>query len=184
MIRVCLISIGLLCLQNSFGQDSTYKNQNVLRVNFINPGIEYEHSISQVLKLNSNLGFGVSSSFPNTADIAYSNLFFLSPFLDIQFRAHYDAEDRIKRGKNVAYNAGNFFGFKFNGRGPDIKSDLVRSSNFDFYIGPIWGLQRNYDKLNILFDFGPVYYFDNEKNNGYYAMLELCIGYNIWTNDK
>lgn len=182
-MKTFLVSIILLLMQCSFAQDTTYGKQNVLRLNFINPGIEYEHSISKVLKLNSNVGFGVSAIFPNTAVMVYDKGFFFSAFLDIQFRAYYDTEDRIKRGRNVEYNAGDFFGFKFNGRGPDIKSDLVRSSSFDFYIGPIWGLKRNYDKLNILFDFGPVYYFDN-KYNGYYAMLELCLGYNIWAKNK
>lgn len=178
-----LILLGLVIVSSSFGQSSESGKQNVLRLNFLNPGIEYEQSITETSKLSANVGFGVSMSYPNTTSIQGHHAFFLSPFLDLHYKYIYNFDRRVRKEKNINFNAGDFIGLKFNGRGNSIKSDVVRTDNFDFSIGPTWGIQRSFNKINLLFDLGSVYYFDTHGNSGFYPiMLEFNIGFNIRTN--
>lgn len=185
-----LVLLGLFIVRLSFGQSTESGKQNVLRFNFINPGIEYEQSITEKSKISANVGYGVSMSYPNTTSFQYRHAFFLSPFLDVHYKYIYNFDRRVNKNKSINFNTGDFIGIKFNGRGNslDIKGKnsnpaLVRSDNYDFSIGPTWGLQRSFSKINLLFDVGPVYYFDTHGNAGFYPiMLEFNIGYNFRTN--
>lgn len=180
-----LILVDLFIVSLSFGQSPESRKQNVLRLNFINPGIEYEQSISEKSKLSANVGFGVSMSYPEITSIQYHNAFFLSPFLDIHYKCIYNFSRRVNKGKNINFNTGDFVGIKFNGRGKDVVSGSIRTGNLDFSVGPTWGVQRSFGRINLLFDLGPVYYFDTHGNSGFYpVMLELNMGYNIRTNKK
>ena len=69
-------------------------------------------------------------------------------------------------------------------RGESKNSELTRTDQVDFSIATTWGIQRNYKKINFLFDLGPVYYFDSKGNSGFYPiMLEFNLGYNIWKSE-
>jgi len=183
MKKALLILIGLFIINHSFGQGSENKKQNVLRLNLINPGVEYEYSISDKSKLSANIGFGVSMSYPNLTISQPGHAFFLSTFFDVHYKNMYNFNRRERKSKNVDFNAGDFIGLKLSGRGKGVNSELTRTDNIDFTIGPTWGIQRNFKKINLLFDLGPVYYFDTKGNGGFYPiMLELNIGYNILTN--
>tara|TARA_B100000683_G_scaffold12866_1_gene13546 strand:+ start:2544 stop:3098 length:555 start_codon:yes stop_codon:yes gene_type:complete len=168
----------------SFGQSSESQNQNVLRINFINPGIEYEYSISNKSKLSTNIGYGISMSYPKLTTIQPTHAFFIAPFIDLHYKTVYNSNKRKNKNKNVEYNAGDFIGLKFNGRGESKNSELTRTDQVDFSIATTWGIQRNYKKINFLFDLGPVYYFDSKGNSGFYPiMLEFNLGYNIWKSE-
>ncbi|MFO7658378.1 MAG: hypothetical protein R6W78_15070 [Bacteroidales bacterium] len=183
MKNAFLILIGLMIINQSFGQESEYQKQNVLRLNFINPGIEYEYSISDKSKLSLNVGFGVSMSYPDLTTIQPNHAFFMSTFFDIHYKNIYNFDRRKSNNKNVEFNAGDFIGIKINGRGKSVNSELSRTDNIDFSFGPTWGIQRNFRRVNMLFNLGPVYYFDTKGNGGFYPiMVELNIGYNILTN--
>lgn len=80
----------MFVFQHSFGRGNDYEKQNVLRLNFINPGIEYEHSISAKSKLSANAGFGVSISYPDLTIIQPDHAFFLSTFFDLHYKRIYN----------------------------------------------------------------------------------------------
>jgi hypothetical protein len=175
-----LVLVCLVITFHSFGQQNEYGKQNILRLNFINPGIEFEYSISERSKLSANLGAGASMSYPNLTAIQPNHAFFISTFLDLHYKNIYNFNKRKANNKNVAFNSGDFFGLKINGRGKTLFSDISRTDNIDFSFGPTWGVQRNFKKMNTLFNLGPVYYFDTKGNGGFYPiMIELNIGYNL-----
>lgn len=180
MRKAFLILLGLIITNQSFGQESEYKKQNILRINFINPGIEYEHSISEKSKLSANAGFGVSMSYPDLTTVQPSHAFFMSTFFDLHYKNIYNFNKRKSNNKNVEFNVGDFIGLKLNGRGKNVNSKISRTGNVDFSLGPTWGIQRNFERVNLLFNLGPLYYFDMKGNGGFYPiMFEINIGYNI-----
>jgi hypothetical protein len=153
----------------------------VLRFNFINPEIEYEHSLSEKSKLSANVGFGISMSYPELTNFQPDHTFFLSPFIDLQYKFFYNVDRRILKNKNVDYNSGDFVGIKFNRREREVNATLVRTDNIDFSVGPMWGIQRSFNKIHLLFNAAPIVYIDTKGNSGFYPiMLELNIGYNAW----
>lgn len=166
-----------------FGQKESNIRQNVLRLNLINPGVEYEQSLSKASKLSINAGYGVSMSYPELTIVQTNHAFFLSSFLDIHYKFIYNSDKRKEKGKSVDFNTGDFIGLKFNARGNDKRSEMVRTDNIDFSIGPTWGIQRSFKRIHLLFNAGPVYYLDTQGYAGLYPiMLELNIGYNVWRN--
>jgi hypothetical protein len=184
MWKTLFLLTALLSISYSFSQDNDSYKQHVLRFNIINPGIEYEHSISEMSKLSANIGFGTLMSYPNLTSFQASHSFFLSSFFDLHFKYIYNFNSR-KNNKNIELNSGDFIGLKLSGRGKTKNQLLTRTNNSDFSIGPTWGIQRNYKKINSLFNFGPVYYFDTKGNSGFYPiMLEFNIGYNFLVNKK
>ena len=182
MKKGLLFIIGLLIINQTFGQENYSKNQNILIINFINPGIEFEYSISDNSKIAINIGIGVSMSYPELTIIQPHNAFFTSTFLDLHYKNIYNFDKRKSNNRNIEYNAGNFIGLKLIGRGKSFNSTMTRTDNVDFTVGPTWGMRRNFNKINMLFDLGPVYYFDTKGNSGFYPiMFEINIGYNILT---
>lgn len=170
-----------LYISFSFGQNEDSLKYNIIRINAINPGIEYEHSFSKNSKLAANIGYGISMSYPELTVIQENHAIFLSPFLDVHYKFIYNLKWRMAKQKNVHHNTGDFVGLKFNSRGNSIGSGLIRTDTYDFSIGPTWGIQRNYGNMNLLFNLGPVYYFDTKGNQGLYPiMLEFNFGFNVW----
>ena len=155
--------------------------ESVLRFNLVNPGVEYEAKISQESTIAFNLGAGYGGSYKELTTSASGWLYMYSPFVDVQFKHFHNLESRIKKGRNITYNSGNFLGVRFLTRGKAFDSNFYRTSDYDFAVGPMWGLQRSYSRVHILFDIGVNYYFDGKGNGGITPMVELNIGYNLFS---
>lgn len=180
MKRTLLILTIFFITAYSYGEGHENTKRNILRFHFINPGIEYEHSITEKSKISVKSGYGVSMSYPNLTAIQPNHAFFISPFLNIHYKYIYNINKRQAKNKDVNFNSGNFWGFKHSINGPNLKSELNRTNNFDFSLGPTWGLQRNFYNFFMMFGMGPVYYYDTKGNSGFYPlMIELCIGFNL-----
>ena len=153
-------------------------NKHILRLIFINPGIEYEFSISEKSKISANIGYGILPAYPNTTAEQPKNTPLFAPFLDLHYTTIYNQNKRKQKNKSIEYNTGDFLGIKFIARGKNYDNGIVRTGNIDFAIGPTWGMQRVFKKISFLFDIGPQYYFDTKGNSGFYPiMFELNIGY-------
>ena len=92
MQKGLFIIIGLFIINQTSGQENDNKKQNVLIINFINPGIEYEYSISDNSKIALNIGIGVSMSYPDLTKIQPDHAFFTSSFLDLHYKNIYNYE--------------------------------------------------------------------------------------------
>lgn len=180
MKKICLAIAVLLLSTPLVAQTEGNLKQHVFRVNFLNPGVEYEHSLSVRSKLSANIGYGVSMSYPELTSSQKNHAFFLSPFFDVHYKNIYNLNARKGSGKPTAYNAGDFWGIKVAGRYKNSGSHLVRTDNIDFAVGPTWGIQRSFNRVHMLVNLGPVYYFDTKGNGGFYPiMAEFNVGYNF-----
>lgn len=161
-------------------QTEEFKLQKVLRVNALNPGIEYELPILKRVVVATNLGVGYGGSYKNTTEYTPSGwLYMISPFLDIEFKHLYSIDKRAKKGKKVNFNSSNYWGIRCLTRGKEIDSNFDRYDDWDCAIGPVWGLQRSIGRVHLLFDAGMSYYFDSERS-GVSPNIQLNIGYSLF----
>ncbi|WP_281979656.1 hypothetical protein [Tenacibaculum mesophilum] len=156
--------------------------QRVWRVNFLNPGIEYEMPIGNNSTLSIGAGIGYSVSYPHTDNTVGSGFITsFNPFLDVQNKWFYNFDKRKTKGLNITNNSGNFISARVLTRGESLFGNSNGTDGLDFAVGPTWGIQRKYGKnFHLLFDMGPIYYFD-VNGNGYYfpLMLQLNLGFDL-----
>lgn len=153
---------------------------NVWRVNFLNPGVEYELPVMKNSTISANVGVGYGASHPNLTPYASGWLYMLAPYVDLQCKYLYNIQRRAQNGKNTEYNSANYIGLRMLSRGKALKSNFTRTRDFDVALGPVWGLQRAYGKFHLLFSAGPIYYADMAGNSGFFpVMLELNLGFNL-----
>lgn len=175
MLFICsLITVTL------FSQEK--QTESVWRVNFLNPGIEYEMPIGNNSTLSIGAGIGYSVSYPHTDNTSVSGFITsFNPFLDVQHKWFYNFDKRKTKGLNITNNSGNFISARVLTRGESLFGNSNGTDGLDFAVGPTWGIQRKYGKnFHLLFDMGPIYYFD-VNGNGYYfpLMLQLNLGFDL-----
>ena len=170
----------ILSLSVSGQTDSTY-TEKVFRVNVINPGIEYEMPVSKKSVISGGLGIGYEGNFDELEESGHSGFQYeISPFVDIEYKRIYNLEKRKARGKTIACNSGNYWGLRNLSHFKAVKNNFTREDNINFFVGPVWGLQRKYGSFHFLFDIGPVYYFDTKGNGGFWPFnLQLNFGIDL-----
>ncbi|CAM1334999.1 hypothetical protein [Tenacibaculum aestuariivivum] len=156
--------------------------ETVWRVNFLNPGVEYEITTGNNTTLSVGLGIGYSGSYSHTS-VGGGNGFITSfnPFADIQHKWFYNLDKRKKKSLKSANNSGNFLSARFLTRSESLLGNSNGTDGLDFAVGPTWGIQRTYgENFHFLFDMGPIYYFDT-NGKGYYfpLMIQLNLGFDI-----
>jgi len=176
----------LICLSviTVFGINAQEEQQefteNVLRINFLSPGVEYEYAITNTSTFSGGLGVAYGGSYPDLSGNGSGFRYLFTPFLDLQYKHFYNFEKRLAKNNNTSHNSGNFISARFYTRGETIESNFDRTSNYDFAVGPTWGLQRSYGKFHLLFDVGSIYYFDTKGNGNWFPiMIQLNIGLNL-----
>lgn len=148
------------------------QTMQVWRLNVINPGIEYEHPVSSQSTVSLNAGVGYSGSYPELSSTSGTGgLYAIAPFADIQFKRFYNLKKRSSQNKPTENNSGNFISLRFRTRGKSIDDNFYRYANYDFAIGPTWGIQRKYGNIHLLIDLGPQFYFDSEGNSGFWPLM-------------
>ena len=111
--------------------------------------------------------------------------YFIAPEIIVEPRWYYNLENRVKKGKSIEGNSGNFIGLKTN-----YKSDIFEISNYNldraeksFLLIPKWGIRRKIgNSFNYEAGFGlGIQYFEksniNIKRDEPVADLHLRIGY-------
>lgn len=166
---------------SSLGQETTNDLQKIIRANILSPGLEMELPLSNKSTISANAGIGISGSYLN---LSYTNsgiIYFISPFLDLSYKRFYNRDSRVTKGKNIFSNSGNYWGVRLLTNFKEIDSEnIIRKDDIDFAFGPTWGIQRAYGNFHLLFDAGPVYYFDTKGNSGFFPIaLQLNIGFNL-----
>lgn len=101
---VCTTIISL----QIFSQETNKNTTNVLRLNFLNPGIEYETPILSKSTVSVNLGLGYDGSYPELTSNASGWLYLISPFLDLHYRNYYNLHKRISKQKMLVTILGIF----------------------------------------------------------------------------
>lgn len=174
--------IGLLILGFQFLKvDIFAQTEDVLRLKIINPGIAFEKSLGKTITLETGIGFGYNFSYPNLQESSEGGvLYMFAPFVDIQGRKFYNLAKRERKDKSIEGNSGNFIAVRMLYTGVAATSNFVNFSDHSFAIGPTWGLQRNYGKINFQTSVGPIIYFDPLGNSGWFPLnIELNLGINL-----
>jgi hypothetical protein len=182
MKRKLLILFFSSIVTLSYGQEkSDVETEKVWRMNFLNPAVELELPTGSYSTFSSAVGIGYGIGYPDLTYAGNGFIIIISPFADFQQKWFYNLKKRDRKNKKTENNSGNFVSLRFVSRGNSIVSNVYRTSNFDFAIGPTWGLQRTYGKkFHLLFDIGPQYYFDTKGNgNVWPIMFQLNLGFNL-----
>jgi hypothetical protein len=180
---IASLLFGLLMTTN-YAQEKDISTEKIWRVNFLNPGVELELPTGTYSTFATGLGVGYGGGYPDLTSGGSGFIYIISPFLDIQQKWFYNLNRRSDKDKNTDNNSGNFVSFRFIARGNSIADNVNRTSDFDFAVGPTWGIQRKYGKnFHLLFDVGPQYYFDTEGNGNFLPiMFQLNLGFDLWRN--
>jgi len=159
----------------------TNNTEKVWRVNFLNPAIELEIPTGNSSTFSSALGIGYDGGYPDLTIGGNGFVYIIAPFLDMQQKWYYNFDKRLSKDKSIENNSANFFSLRLVIRGNSIADNVGRTSNFDFAIGPTWGIQRKYGKnFHLLMDIGPQYYFDTKGNGNIWPiMIQLNLGFDL-----
>lgn len=173
----------LLPLFTHAQQITAIETEKVWRIYFLNPGIGLELPTGRYTTFSAGLGIGYGGGYPYLTYASGSGfIYIISPFLDTQGKWFHNLKKRSARARTIANNSGNFISLRLMTRGKSIASNVIRTSDFDFAIGPTWGIQRKYGKrFHLLFDAGPQYYFDTVGNGNFWPlMLQLNLGFDLF----
>ncbi|MFS4457467.1 hypothetical protein [Maribacter sp. 2304DJ31-5] len=143
------------------------------KINFINPGLEYEIGIgeNQALDFNGSLQFALNST-------GYAFI----PSLNGQYRYYYNLKRRLKKNKRTAGNTGNYLAASGTFFLEEvIIGNLTSGDGYFGFAGPVYGLQRTYPKgFNFNLEFGVGYYFDSFfKDEGFAPTVSISVGWVI-----
>jgi hypothetical protein len=178
IISTLLLNIIFVTAQDLY----SIKTEKVWRINFLNPAVELEIPTGQYSTFSSSFGVGYSGGYPDLTIAENSGLIYIiSPFGDFQHKWFYNLNKRADKNLQVEHNSGNFISFRLFTRGKSLAENVIRTSDFDFAVGPTWGIQRKYgENFHLLFDVGPQYYFDTLGNGNIWPlMLQLNLGFDL-----
>ena len=153
-----IIIIGLTIAGQSYAQETADNpptlSTNLWKAHILAPGLEYERRLGDKSTLNVNphlrLGYGYGGSF--------GSIWVAQPMLDIQYRQYYNLDRQHAKGKATARNSGSFFALSVFGATRSLIDAEGTQSQFQYGIGPLWGMQRTYDnRLNASLQLGGVY---------------------------
>ncbi len=184
MLRFFICSLMVLVCYNVNAQNSTGTfTEKVWRANILNPAIELEVPVGTSTTFSSAVGIGYGGGYPDLIATTGGGggIYIIAPFLDAQYKLYYNLKKRQSKQKNIDNNSGNFVSARLLARGPSLAENVFRSTDFDFAVGPTWGIQRKYGKnFHLLFDIGPIYYFDTEgRGNIFPIMVQLNLGFDL-----
>lgn len=180
-MRTLFTSVLFLVFFFPISAQTNPQTEKVWRLNFLNPAVELEVPTGPKSTFASALGVGYGGGYPDLTGGDSGFIYVITPFLEVQQKWFYNFDKRVANNKSTENNSGNFFSLRFITRGPSIADNVIRSSDFDFAIGPTWGIQRKLGKnFHLLFDLGPQYYFDTEGNGNFWPlMLQINLGFDL-----
>ncbi len=182
MKRILLtLLLGFLITATFAQNNNNVATEKVWRVNFLNPGVELEIPTGTYSSFSAGTGIGYGGGYPDLTYKESGVIYIISPFLDLQEKWFYNLNKRSRKNRTIANNSGNFVSLRLITRGNSIAENVTRTSDFDFAIGPTWGIQRKIGKnFHLLFDIGFQYYFDTKGNGNLFPlMIQLNLGFDL-----
>lgn len=127
---------------SSIAQNNSEVSKSIFSVNFLIPSVELETRISRktTLDLSGGIGFGLVSTPRDGTDVGFF------PVFSTQYRYYYNLDKRLRKGKKVSENSGNYLaavGEIMSGK--PIIGDLEFVNDYSAVVGAVWGLQRYYN---------------------------------------
>ena len=153
-----LIIILLLSWNSLISQDriAVELNNTQWNLNLLDPSVSFEKSLGDHQSLT------LAAGLTGLADEDGASL---NPFVRGSFRNYY-LRKRVKKELNP--NSGNYVGlltgYNFDSIADDIEGGTTRQSN-SFFLGPVWGIQRNYKSgIHLGLSLGPGFGLGNNSD--------------------
>ncbi len=144
MKRIILLQLFILTALQAIGQEGLKSSQVKANLILFGTSASYEKSISRKTSLNFEAGLNYWFSYAYSdyfgSDFGYT----LAPIVSVEGRHYYNLDKRLRQGKSIANNSGNFLsvglGYTFTPIDSDMYEDPVVA------ITPAWGMQRGIGK--------------------------------------
>ena len=156
--------------ENPFALINLERHQ--FKLNFLSPGFTYEFAIFKNVTASSSVGLGVAT---------YQEGYALGLVLNNRARYYYNFNSRIRNGKNVSGNSGNYISaaqaiFFSQLR---LSTNIEGPSDFNIgFFGFVHGIQRTYPKgFNFTAELGAGYYKGDGVFSGYGPLINLNFGW-------
>lgn len=182
MKKTILLLFAFMFIQKSIAQDtiaSVEKSNFGIQTGLIGLWGFNEYKLSNPISLRSEIG--VQLGFSTGYDKTYTTIF---PSLSIEPRWYYNLNKRLRKGKNIKKNSGNYFSIYsiYNSNQTLYSSNENIDYVSKFAILPKWGIKRTYNNhltFETNFGLGPNFYPKdfNGKRQDVYVDLGLRIGY-------
>ncbi|MFD2585991.1 hypothetical protein ACFSQJ_03565 [Croceitalea marina] len=167
--------ITLLIASLSFAQATKNVEESLIKVNFINPGIEYEWGFAknQTFDVSAALQFGARGGSDRGFDWA------LIPAFNASYKYFYNLNRRKEKGKRIRGNSGNFIALNNTTfLNETIIGNLNVTGGYFGQLGPVYGIQRTYSKgFNFSLKMGFGYYYDDFYEGEFGPILGFSIGW-------
>lgn len=141
---VAFVLFDLMAIQTQ-AQKKVDLKPTQFNVNILELGAAFEAKVGEKQSLFLSLGI-LPSAYAETNSNGNSYSYFaLTPRFRAEFRGYYDRK-RVKKSLNQ--NSGNFVGlttgYVFDTIADNLGDGEVFAASNAFYVGPVWGIQRNY----------------------------------------
>lgn len=116
---------------------------DLLSLDILSPGLSYELKVNDMNTLV--IGGHVKTNVSFTASTFGTEFYYLMvPQVNFEYRHYYNLEKRYKLQKRTWFNSANYYGVVTGYQTDPIAGD-ESASDYEpgFYIGPVWGIQRN-----------------------------------------
>lgn len=139
---ICIVAI-LMSTFYSNAQSGQLVEDGLFKINALAPGVSYELGLGSKTTLNFEgfLGFELNGGSDRETN------FGLYPGIGAEFRYFNNFERRLRKGKNISGNSGNYFGilnqFQF---GKPIIGNLEYASDYNYNLVVVYGIQRTKSK--------------------------------------
>lgn len=175
---ICL----LFCFNFSYSQDKPFVHNNLFKINILNPGFTFEKGVNNnnTVCIETNLSIGFHASGTNSSSENVNTTILISPFLRGQYRHYYNFEKRIRKGKNISLNSGNYLAFSSSYYFDTLGTNDFISIYDGLTLGGVWGFQKTYrNNLNIGANLGLGYNISRDQSNGLLLVIDFTIGWVI-----
>lgn len=174
------LTISLLFTFLVSAQSDTNVEEQQTSINFLLPGVVYEAGVSKNATVTGEftIGFAYRESFNIDG-------FGIYPIGKLQYRHYYNFERRLKKGKRISGNTGNYIAPTFGIQGGNpIIGDLEFASNYSAGFGVVYGIQRTAPKgFQFRLEAGPGVFF-NEFDTEFGINLSAKLGWVLGRRNK
>ncbi|TDT47149.1 hypothetical protein CLV90_1221 [Maribacter spongiicola] len=181
MKKITLLSVIIFSAFYMNAQSGQLVEDGLFKANLLAPGVSYELGIGAktTLNLEAFLGFALNGGSGRDTN------FGLYPGLEADVRQYINFDRRLRKGKNISGNTGNYISFLNQFQfGTPIIGDLEYTSDYYYNAALVYGLQRTYKKgFYFSLAFGPGV-FVNEFNTDAGILIDARLGWVIGGRKK
>ena len=172
-----IATIFLVFAANAHAQFGKNCELRQVKINLLNPGLEYEMALGTNTTFDINAGIQVA--LDPLLPVVYSE-FGIFPAVAAQYRYYYNFEKRQRKRKQIYGNAANYVAPAVVVFFPGSRTIANENVEGAFgYAGMVTGIQRSFDSgFNFSVDVGAAYY-DGQFEGGIYPVANLSIGFII-----